>query len=47
MKRITVGTLTPLHQLPTGHERKRSESVMRHKNARKGSRSSRKARGWE
>ena len=39
--------LTPRHKLPSGHEVKRVESVMRDRRCRRGSRSSVKARGWE
>ena len=38
------GTLTPLHRVPTGHEVRRSESVMRDRRGRKQARSSRRVR---
>jgi hypothetical protein len=44
MKRTTLPPLTPRHQLPTGHEVRRSEIVMRDKRNRKGARSSERVR---
>lgn len=39
-------TLTPKHQLPTGHAPRRHTLVMRDKRHRKSARSSQRARGW-
>lgn len=38
------GKLTPLHRVPTGHETRRSESVMRDRRGRKQARSTRRVR---
>ena len=39
-------TLTPLHELPTGHRPSRATLVMRDKRARREGRAHQKARGW-
>lgn len=39
-------TLTPLHELPTGHQPRRATLVMRDKRARRADRAHQKARGW-